>query len=188
MKKVAFVVMLLATSAFGGVLTVTAPTTVAADDAGIALVPLSVTSDTAIGAIGIYANADKANALTIISQTTPTGLNEKVTADPTSLGFIPGGPADDYGNFIGSYGLLAPAAAGVPGPSEPLVFTVLTVKVEPGMAPVVLNLIGDWASSASTGGLPGDLWPMQSVTITPEPASMILLAAGAAFFARRRRA
>jgi hypothetical protein len=44
--------------------------------------------------------------------------------------------------------------------------------------------LGVWADpDFSTWGL-----PVTSITLTPEPASMLLLAAGAAFFARRRRA
>lgn len=61
-------------------------------------------------------------------------------------------------------------------------------KTMGGTAPWHLIFNGSWTQK-TTGGdfVVGGTFPDTLVTITPEPASMLLVAAGAAFFARRRR-
>lgn len=176
MKKIALAVMLLATSTFGAAV-VTAPSTVAVNEAGIATVTLEVAMDDLVQAVGLYAVADQANAVSVQSwQKHHPVLSDGPAVDPTTMGFF----STDMGAPTGCFGFVGSTGSNAAGP-----LITLDLKVEPTATfPVTVTWMGDWADPSAAS----DYWQPVSTVITPEPASMLLLAAGAAFFGRRRRA
>lgn len=69
----------------------------------------------------------------------------------------------------------------------------LTFEIDPAALPATISIVGVGTAAQGVWADPDfSTWPLPVSTVSlvaiPEPASMLLLAAGAAFFARRRRA
>jgi len=178
MKKIALVVMLLATSAFAGVNLSIDKTEIAIPPGGTGDVTLSFTTDGIATVIGLYAMADQADAVKIVAfQKLHSSMNEGPAVDPTGMGYF----STDPGAPTGSFGLNGPASGVTVGGD----LITLTLETNPDATyPITVTFMGDWSFVDGVN----DFWEPLTLTITPEPASMLLLAAGAAFFARRRRA
>jgi len=175
MKKVAIAVMLLAASAFAGPIVSVGPAEIQSGET----VTLKLDSMTggAVAQLGIYAYADKAGVVTVLGATNLHPQVDGPNIDPT--GWVLG---DAFGT-TGSMGVLAKNVF----TGATLTGDVMSITLSSTEFPITVYFGGDYVMTGGETGFWGVAEPV-SVTITPEPASMILLAAGAAFFARRRRA
>jgi len=179
MKKLAIAVMLLsASSAFGALMLQGAeglPTGSA--DPGTSIT-LNLKSDIPIAGCGIALVADKPG-LTVTAVTYPQE-HWQSTAFPLPLpaSMDPPGTSDLGGNSIVDTG----ANVNV------VTFTIDLGTAAPGV--YTISSVADtvyWYDAAGILFEVGDASPF-TLTITPEPTSMLLLAAGSLLFARRRRA
>jgi len=205
MWKIAIAVMLLATSAFGALNMTVAPDSQSPDAAnkvtftfhmtnpdglaitGYTIVPVAVSPGTALTALKYSARSDLSGG--VLSDPTTTAVTNKLLSQITDLGYtspdvinqnLAGGditaggttPITDTGLVSWTFVLASPPLA------QPLQikFNMSTTVWGGQETPDGFAILGDGPAFS------------QTVTITPEPASMLLLAVGAAFFARRRRA
>jgi len=170
MKKVALAVMLLAASAFAAPdFSISSPTDFQVDENGLVTLiftqfgsPLGYTAG-----VSVFHKEPK-NSLQVVAYQVFQGLESNLPTYTKPIGMM----LDQLGDI------------GVAGDTfDDVPFMSITLK------PLVdLPIDIDWCGYYDGGdGTEGEIdW--RTVTITPEPASMLLLAAGAAFFARRRRA
>lgn len=200
MWKIAIAVMILATSTFGAVVaTVPAETTLPALGPGTTFtIPVTLANGgisnpdalaqgaTAVWGTSYWIVTDAAGAGKI--QLTGRAFNAAAEiTDPTTANAAIPLPltlqATKNAKDLGSTGSVAPLPTG-----ESLYVTLtfaLTGDIQPGTTISLFN--------ASYNEDMGNNWGFDAgsrltTVLTPEPASMLLLAAGAAFFARRRRA
>lgn len=176
MKIAAVLSMLLATSAFGAVSLVVAPSPAVPDAAGN--LTLTFTLDNPDGAsvwgYGLKAIAP-AGAVRIQSR---ANLNSVIT-DPTNTDANVNAKALEA---VPDLGFSAALGSDVKNLTIPLQSLALTVQ--PGVTlPITITFQSVIADVDFNETALADV----AVDIVPEPASMMLLAAGAAFFARRRR-
>ncbi|HPU34801.1 MAG TPA: hypothetical protein PK184_19075, partial [Phycisphaerae bacterium] len=163
MKKVALAVMLLAASAFAAPdFTISSPTDFQVDEDG--LVTLTFTQYSELGytyGLSVF-HVQPANSLEVVAYQVFQGLDSNLPSTTNPIGKM----LDQLGD-IGVNGYTVD--------NEP--FMTITLK------PLVLPIDIDWCGYYDQGdGTEGEIdW--RTTTITPEPASMLLLAAGAAFFA-----
>jgi len=184
MWKIVLASMLLATTAFGAVdLTVTPlQATPNAAKQVVLTISLDITAPSAVNGIGIYPVTDAVNAVKVAGR----AATNSVLTDPTDSAAV-GRILDASGAIDLGFTAAVGASTAASGPVE-----TLTLELMPGanptqQNPILITFYGVWSGPNGTGG--GDnLDIFKVVSITPEPASMLLLAAGAAFFARRRRA
>jgi|GEM_PF-2502461 len=182
MKKVAIAVMLLATSAFG-VVTLSITDGVVVDGKVTVTMSANVPDGEVLNNFSIYSNYEDPG----MQWLTWTGR----TTAPSNVGILDFWQHQPEGQNLGAYevyvdfGVIPSRGLNYKGPGTfPL--CDLTFDVAPDAEfPLIVEL---WAGSYSGGSASGAELPNVTFTITPEPASMLLLAAGAAFFARRRRA
>lgn len=185
MWKIAIASMLLATSAFGAV-SLNWGVDKVVPQAGVAQLTLSMdigAGDQVNGFNGVL-SGDKDVKVT---RATPlpasnffTGVLVVDTVSDKAVG--PAAKVDLGG--INADGFAA-------APSGSMKLCDLTVKLDPAVQlPITLTITGAYNTplNPDTFEFQTIQLPATSVTIVPEPASMMLLAAGAAFFARRRRA
>lgn len=170
MKKVALAVMLLAASAFAAPdFSISSPTDFKVDENG--LVTLTFTqygSDLGRTAgISVF-HEEPANSLEVVAYQVFQNLDSNLPSTTNPIGK----KLDELGD-IGVNGITVDNEA----------FMTITLKPLVDL-PIDIEWAGYWVDEFWNEGEIG--W--RTVTITPEPASMLLLAAGAAFFARRRRA
>lgn len=171
MKKVALAVMLLAASAFAAPdFTISSPTDFQVDENG--LVTLTFTlygSDPAVPTTGVSVyHVEPENSLEVVAYQVSQGLLSNLPTYTNPIGMML--------NELGDIGV-----SGLTVDNEPFMTITLKPLVD---LPIDIDWCGYWVDEEWNEGEIG--W--RTVTITPEPASMLLLAAGAAFFARRRRA
>jgi len=185
MWKIAVASMLLATTAFGAVdLTVNPNGNVTANAARQVVldIGLAITGGSTVNGIGIYPVTDAVGAVSVASRV----ANNSVLTDPTASS-VTGVVLDNSGAIDLGYTAAVGASTGATGSVE-----TLTLQLAPGVNPTLANPIeitfyGVWSGPNGQGG--GDnLDIFKIVNITPEPTSMLLLAAGSLLFARRRRA
>jgi hypothetical protein len=200
MWKIAIAFMLLATSAFGAVtLTMADPT----DADNVVRV-----TDVQPFQVQVLLNVDQGSAATGVTfgvmadvpglRLTDRVISHPVLTDPTTAlstlisstnNLLDPKNKRDVGS--GSADGTTPAPQGMGQllmtltfkPDQPL--TVTTAN------PGHISIVGLGTTAAGVWADPDfSTWPLpiNSIALTPEPASMLLLAAGAAFFARRRRA
>jgi len=137
-----------------------------------------------------FAVATDANGLLKLTDRTisSAALTDPTTANGTLLGAANNTLAPKNGKDIGcgaSDGV-TPAPAG-----KQLLMTLTFTPVGQLPNPAHISIVGVGSSAQGVWADPDfNTWalPVTTFTLTPEPASMLLLAAGAAFFARRRRA
>jgi len=176
--------MLLATSVFGATQLnindrAALPNDVSPDAAGVFTLTFSLVNPSQFQLAG-YSLAPTSASAGAVTLVTRTNTNLQIT-DPTSTqGAVQNKLVDtlmatDLG-YTGDFDTKFDASANIP-------LMVLTVKLAAGATvpqPLSFKIIAydlGFNSETSTA----------SVNLVPEPASMMLLAAGAAFFARRRR-
>jgi hypothetical protein len=168
--------MLLATSAFGAAsLTIQGAPNIPVDATGAATLTFVISNPEALAINGFSLHAEgQADAVRITSRTFPDPV-VKDASDASAVGKL----------LSAVFDLGATGDFGVGQASTNFTVMTLGLKMEPGInAPVPLVFIGSYnTADFEEGPLPG-----VSVQLVPEPASMLLVAAGAAFFARRRRA
>jgi hypothetical protein len=178
--------MLLATSAFGAISLKVSPDSPITVDAltGNASITLSLDNPDGVNVWGVSlqllggADADKVRLVTR-TNLSPT-MTDPTTTDPNVNDKVIGGATADIG-YTGAIGV-GTAAASVP-------LMQLALRVEPA---ALANLATD-PIDLTVRSFVFDVdfnqidVPDVGVQLVPEPASMLLVAAGAAFFARRRR-
>ncbi|MEP0844839.1 MAG: PEP-CTERM sorting domain-containing protein [Phycisphaerae bacterium] len=176
MKLATVLSMLLATSAFAAPMLVVSPGPEAAVDAGGQVVlTISITND------GVNLNGYSLKASVPAGKVRVTGrtnLNGVIT-DPTDPNAV-----NKMLEAVNDLGYTGAFGSGTAAPDVPLM--TLTLKLEPGVTippAIPITFTGSWNDVDFNEGT----FAPTMVTLVPEPASMMLLAAGAAFFARRRR-
>jgi len=187
MWKIAIAVMLLATSAFGGVTLTVSP----ADGK----LTMDATTRTVSFTMGLdITGTDKVNGFSLATLSPPNKIQVSAVS-------YPGTPITDanvpgtVGMILDDQGVLDFGATAAAGQYATLTSTgghvdviTLTLQVLPGVVVDQANpLMTDWYMFPTINDQAAEFAPV-TLTITPEPASMLLVAAGAAFFARRRRA
>jgi len=175
-KLAAVLSMLLATSAFAAPLLVITPSPdVSVDPTGKATLTISITNDGVnLNGYSLKANSPAGKVRLSARQ----NLNAVITdaTDTAAVGKML--------EAIGDLGYTAAVGAGTAAPDVPAM--VLTLQLEPGVAippAIPITFTGSWNDVDFNEGV----FLPQQISLVPEPASMLLLAAGAAFFARRRR-
>ena len=180
MKKVAIAVMLLATSAFG-VVTLSITDGEVVDGKVTVTMSANVPAGEVLNNFSIYSNHEDPG----MQWLTWTGR----TTAPSNVGILDFWQANPTGQNLGDkwvdFGVIPSGGLNYKGPGTfPL--CDLTFDVAPDAEfPLIVTL--KWGRYSGGGVFGTEMEPV-TFTITPEPASMLLLAAGAAFFARRRRA
>jgi len=193
MKKIAVILMLaLASSAFGAV-TLTAPHELNIST-GSAVLPISIIVDqTGVDpsdgtspfpgtngfSVFLLSNAGGQASLTARSAVVAPLIVDFTKTD-SNIGLpytIPAAadPNKDLGSTTSTDNLMSYSG----------VYMNLTIAAPASAIGKTVTILSSWGNPTDFGNY--DLAPVV-VTLTPEPASMLLLAAGAAFFARRRRA
>lgn len=181
MKLAAVVTMLLASSVFGAVsLGIDAPgkvgNTITVDATNAAALTITLLNPDALNLNGfsLKGTSSTAGAVTITGRTPLDSVIKDPTVAAVGSKFIESVP---------DLGLTANAGEGKTAASIPVM--TLTLQVAADKLPQTLTLWGSWNSADFDEGA------IAQTTVTlapvPEPASMMLIAAGAAFFARRRR-
>lgn len=189
-KVAAIATLLLVPSTFGAVVVhgTPGPITAKPGDTVTAPVWLQVTGPDAVNATSLFLESNKPGALAATGRAFgETIMASWVTANATTWknGALDNADPKDSGLYN------ADGEDEAPGVDKLLV--TFTLQISPSAAftqadPLKLQLRqGVWSNSDASlsGSFAGH---MVLLTITPEPASMMLLAAGAAFFARRRKA
>ena len=182
MKKVAIAVMLLATSAFGAnIVSLSITDGVVVDGKVTVTMSANVPAGEVLNNFSIYSNYEDPG----MQWLTWTGR----TTAPSNVGILDDYQAEPRGQNLGAdyidFGMIPDSVLNYTGPGTfPL--CDLTFDVAPD-AEFPLIVTFKWGRYSGGGVFGKDMEPV-TFTITPEPASMLLLAAGAAFFARRRRA
>ena len=182
MKKVAIAVMLLATSAFGAnIVSLSITDGVVVDGKVTVTMTANVPAGVVLNNFSIYSDFEDPGMewLTFTGRTTA----------PSNVGILDFWQANPRGQNLGDtwidFGVIPSGTRNYEGPGTfPL--CDLTFDVAPD-AEFPLIVTFKWGRYSGGGVFGKDMEPV-TFTITPEPASMLLLAAGAAFFARRRRA
>ena len=169
MKKVALAVMLLAGSAFAAAdFSISSPTDFKVDENGLVTLIFtqwSVWGDTY--GLSVF-HVEPENSLEVVAYQVFQGLDSNLPSTTNPIG--------KKLNELGDIGVNGFTVDGEP-------FMSITLKPLVDL-PIDIDICGYYDDGR---GGEGEIdW--RTVTITPEPASMLLLAAGAAFFARRRRA
>lgn len=142
---------------------------------------LDVSGGSTVDSISVFPTTDSTAVKVAGRQLTNSVVTDPTVSNPVGLTL----------DAAGSIDLGATAAVGkstdASGP-----FMTLTLGIDPSVKPtkdnpVEVTFYTLWfGPGGQAGGENLDIF--RTVQITPEPASMMLLAAGAAFFARRRRA
>jgi len=179
MKIAAVLSVLLASSAFGAASLSVTPTDAVIDASRQVTLEFAVTPDGTddINGLGIKVVAP-GNSVRVVSRTaTNPTLSDPLYASSVTSKLIES--INDLGYASADYTV----GTKVAGPLMTLVLAVEpSVEVSPA-APLTIQFIGTWADTDFNEGPAGTA----TVNIVPEPASMLLLAVGGAFFARRRR-
>lgn len=177
MKKVAIAVMLLATSAFAGAISVT-PTNPVIDANGNVTLSVDLVD---------MVDGQRSSGFSLFALATPGEL--QVAGREFTNTFFPTATIPNPIGLIledtGMYDLGAVKTATGPDMTENgqlLILTLKTLRPVSADDPIVVDLIG----MPTIDDVAQENW--NTITITPEPASMLLLAAGSLLFARRRRA
>lgn len=194
-KLVAVAMLAMAPAAFGAVtLTMEAPGT-GANTMVVGTTPFTINLMLNVGANDLCTGVTFAVGSDAPGQLRLTGreLLNPVLTDPTTANGTLLGAANNLLNpkngkdiGVGSSDGTTPTAAG-----KQLLMTLTFTPAGQLPNPTTLSIVGVGSSAKGVWADPDfNTWdlPVTTFTLTPEPASMLLLAAGAAFFARRRRA
>jgi len=216
MLKIAAIVALMASTTFGAVTVTVDPmnATYGADKVVALKISYSAQADNLCG-MSLFLQPAADNELEIVgfvpgltsttagglSQFSPTGTTankNKIWTDPQMdwVGTLPmddpdAGVAVPLTRVAGSLGMDIGATPHAPNSFLPLNNIdqeYATIYIKTLVPTATLGIQGTWTTKVNGEFQGGGAFGPMTVVITPEPASMLLLAAGAAFFARRRKA